>query len=113
MKKSVFAVILGLIAASAVAKDIKIERFRYPGGCQRLAAEGCVQLIEGGKTTIGRRFSVIERAAVGRRAVRQCLARSDADRAAEAAGIDEVGGVAQAENYIFFNIDAIEAIFIS
>ena len=31
MKKSVFAVILGLIAASAVAKDIKIERFRYAG----------------------------------------------------------------------------------
>ena len=31
MKKSVFAVILSLISVSAVAKDIKIERFRYAG----------------------------------------------------------------------------------
>ena len=31
MKKSFFAVILALISASAVAKDIKIERFRYAG----------------------------------------------------------------------------------
>ncbi|MBR6445400.1 MAG: S9 family peptidase [Prevotella sp.] len=31
MKKSIFAVILALISASAMAKDIKIERFRYAG----------------------------------------------------------------------------------
>ena len=31
MKKSFFAVILALISASAMAKDIKIERFRYAG----------------------------------------------------------------------------------
>ena len=130
LEVSVLVVVAIVVAASIDALSQQVELGRalnqigiactgagaFPGGCQRLAAEGCVQLIEGGKTTIGRRFSVIERAAVGRRAVSQCLARSDADRAAgaaEAAGIDEVGGVAQAENYIFFSIDAVEAIFIS
>ena len=118
LEVSVLVVVAIVVAASIDALSQQVELGRalnqigiactgagaFPGGCQRLAAEGCVQLIEGGKTTIGRRFSVIERAAVGRRAVRQCLARSDADRAAgaaEAAGIDEVGGVAQTENYIF------------